>query len=128
MRKATQELRDASVRAFLDQIQQPGVTGYDPSNMDLQRAAAKAIHQQAAQLADTMPPREPPTALPAKQPKPHQLVRWHRDPARVTKLCFDNLEAARNAALALHWAAFYRYAIMCGRDTVETRNLEEIAA
>jgi hypothetical protein len=101
MRKPTQELRDASIRAFLDQIQQPGLQG---------------------------PPVEPPQALPAKQPKPHDVVRWHRNPLRVTKVRCATWEQAIEHACSLHPAAFYRYAIMCGRDTIETRNLELEAA
>jgi hypothetical protein len=98
MRQATQELRDATVRAFLDQIQQPCLAG---------------------------PPVDPPPApLPAKQPKQHHVVCWHRNPLRVTKVLCETWETAYEYAHSLHPAAFYRYAIMCGRDTIETRALE----
>jgi hypothetical protein len=99
-------------------------------NLDLQRAALQAIHQQAAQLqrdqlADTVPPVEPPAQLPVKQPKAHHVVRWHVSPTRVTKLEFATREAADEHVATLHPAAIYKYAIMCGRDILECRLLTQ---
>jgi hypothetical protein len=89
----------------------------------LQRAIMAQLDRQHAddKLADTIPPVEPPVLAPVTFAKQHKLVRWHVNPARLTTVECPTLENAREQAAQLHWAAFYKYSIMCGREIIETK-------
>jgi hypothetical protein len=62
-------------------------------------------------LSDTIPPTEPPAIAETTQPRPHDVVRWHHNPPRVTVEQFADLAAARAHVATLHSAVFWRWAI-----------------
>jgi hypothetical protein len=75
-------------------------------------------------LADTIPPTVPPAPARVSFAKRHSLVRWHRNPSRVTTLDYDSKEPALEAARALDAVAFYKWVVMCGREMIERADLE----
>lgn len=83
------------------------------------------LHAQVPQLADTIPPVQPPCVLPLCQPQRHDVVAWRNDGGRLEWTRHDNLDLARAYAQGLHYATYYKYAITCGRDTVERGYIEE---
>jgi hypothetical protein len=76
-------------------------------------------------LADTIPPTEPPAPVLLAQPKAHRLIAWRNGPGGLRETKHETLELAREAAAALHYAAFYKFAIMCGREMVARALIEE---
>jgi hypothetical protein len=78
----------------------------------------------APKLADPTPPVEPPSFLPYARPTPHRLVAWRHDNG-LEDTRHDSLELARERARELHWAVYWKYAIMAGRDMVERQLIEE---
>lgn len=76
------------------------------------------------QLCDTVPPVKPPAPpLPVKRPNACRLIGWrHEGPLSDTT--YETIEAAREAAQALHWAVYWKYALQCGRDMIERRMID----
>jgi hypothetical protein len=62
-------------------------------------------------LCDTIPPTEPPAIPETTPPRPHDVVRWHIYPPRVTVEQFADLAGARAHVAALSPVVFWKWAI-----------------
>jgi hypothetical protein len=75
-------------------------------------------------LCDTVPPVEPPSApAPYKRPAACRLIAWRHD-GPLSDTAHATIEDARAAALALHWAVYWKFAIACGRDMIERQLID----
>lgn len=70
-------------------------------------------------------PKPPPPVAPVlnMSPRRHDVVRWDHA-GFVTKTAHETKEKAIEFAASLHWATTWKYAVMCGREFVERRELE----
>lgn len=89
---------------------------------------APMLDMPVAKLCDTIPPVDlPPAPLPTKRPVDHKLVAWRNDGPLMTTMTFSTFEAAKVAAGELHFLTYWKWAITCGRDTVEMGRIDEPA-
>jgi hypothetical protein len=97
----------------------------EPLNAPVKRPpGGKVLRDTRPQLADTIPPVEPPPPVLLAQPKAHRVVAWRHD-GGIDNTSLATLELAREYAARCHWAIYYKTMIMCGREMVARALIEE---
>lgn len=93
------------------------------SDFDLNTVVAARVLPRRPRLADPRPPQPPVPPTPTRDAQPYRLTAWRHDGGMLNQV-YVNLDIAQQTARALCHLIYWKYAISCGRDVVETAPIE----